>query len=1092
MANTPRSFGRWAALLALGLGLSGGPALALVVSRQDEDPLRRKRLSRPNLSLAMDNAPLAEVLDRLPNRAAWEGFTRARAAAENTFHAFVDPGTGTARSITRSVPLIPGSGVRNRVTLQSLGQRLGRAVPDVDADAVGDATLAHVREQHALLGIDPAQLGPPRAVRVTTDLWHVVIPQRYRGLPVRDSVAVAAISHGNLVAMGADGWGNVAGLDATPTLAADTAAAVGFAYADGRTSEDEMQGPPVLEVVGYSRGVPGKGGPAVGAAYEHRLVWSFAFRRRPAVALWEVMVDAHDGSVLSFQDLNHYAKRHITGGVYPFTSTETCPTNSSCGEMQAGWPMPFAATGFPAPNDLTNSAGVFDSAGGTATTTFLGRYFTVEGHAPFSASSSGGSILLGGANGQHDLVSPGSSAGNTAAGRTTFYELNKIAEIARGYLPFNEELRGDPVLTFVNEDDTCNAYYQPRYAYPAELHFFRSGPYGSAVCRNSGELAAIVDHEWGHWLDDHDTYGGISGETNADVAALFRTQVSCVGIGFYQSNTHGCGMSPDGTGPNVDMRGLAGPLCTTQCSGARDADWAKHAAPFPAVAPEYNCRQCRSEDWEEIDPHCWSAPSTQAVWDLAARDLRDAPFNLDSQSAFIAASKMFYQGSGTITQWFILRPHACEGENRADGCGITGGYTNFLVADDDNGDINDGTPHMTAIHAAFSRHGIDCAQPATIVNSGCAGGPTGPATLTATPGHYKVDLSWTSVAGATRYWVFRGEGHAGCNYGKALIAEVAGLTYVDTQVAAFRPYSYTVVPAGTSSACYGRASQCRTVTPTLGSYTVSCAPASLEVGMGGSATTTCTATSTGGYADTIGLHCAGLPTGASCSVSPATAPLPPGGSVTSTVTVSAGAFARGEYAFQVSGTPSASPASTHAADVRLTVRGADDLVAAHDPVLRAPACRANGASCDTGSLVAGRGLAPAPQGPEPNQPNTLQASCADGAAAPLGANDRIVVRTADGTRFAAGKPVTVTATIRSGTWVDDALDFFHAGDAAAPSWTLFATLTPGSGSQALTASTVLPRGALQAVRVQYRRGGSGAACAAGTANDRDDVVFAVE
>ena len=45
---------------------------------------------------------------------------------------------------------------------------------------------------------------------------------------------------------------------------------------------------------------------------------------------------------------------------------------------------------------------------------------------------------------------------------------------------------------------------------------------------------------------------------------------------------------------------------------------------------------------------------------------------------------------------------------------------NLLAADDDNGNLADGTPHMTAIHAAFNRHNIACATPAP-VNSGCVG-----------------------------------------------------------------------------------------------------------------------------------------------------------------------------------------------------------------------------------------------------------------------------------------------------------------------------------------------------------------------------------
>ena len=205
--------------------------------------------------------------------------------------------------------------------------------------------------------------------------------------------------------------------------------------------------------------------------------------------------------------------------------------------------------------------------------------------------------------------------------------------------------------------------------------------------------------------------------------------------------------------------------------------------------------------------HCAAAPQRQAAWDLVARELPGAPFNLDSQSAFIVANKLFYQGSGNIGAWF-----SCGCGGTSDGCGATNGYMQWLGADDDNGNLNDGTPHMTAIHAAFNRHGIACATP-TPTNSGCPSGPTAAPTVTATAGNNQVVLNWNAVAGATRYWVFRTEGHASCNYGKVLVAEVTALTYTDTQVANGRPYAYNVVAAGASSGCFGRASTCVTATP---------------------------------------------------------------------------------------------------------------------------------------------------------------------------------------------------------------------------------------------------------------------------------------
>ncbi len=185
------------------------------------------------------------------------------------------------------------------------------------------------------------------------------------------------------------------------------------------------------------------------------------------------------------------------------------------------------------------------------------------------------------------------------------------------------------------------------------------------------------------------------------------------------------------------------------------------------------------------------------------------PFNLDSQTAFILGNKLFYQGSGNIGTWYT-----CTCGSSSNGCGSTNAYLQWLAADDDDGNVNNGTPHMSAIFAAFDRHGIACSTP-TVQNSGCSGAPTTAPSLSASTGSSGVALTWGAVSGASKYWVFRTEGHAGCNFGKALIAEVTATNYTDPFVAAGRDYHYNVVAVGTSSACFSPASTCVTVTPTI-------------------------------------------------------------------------------------------------------------------------------------------------------------------------------------------------------------------------------------------------------------------------------------
>ena len=332
----------------------------------------------------------------------------------------------------------------------------------------------------------------------------------------------------------------------------------------------------------------------------------------------------------------------------------------------------------------------------------------------------------------------------------------------------------------------------------------------------------------------------------------------------------------------------------------RDADYLKHNPNTPDTALGFVCTSCLTGSGPcGRQVHCAAAPARQAAWDLVARDLQSAPFSLDSQSAFMVGNRLFYLGSGNIGSW-----NACTCGSSSSGCGSTNGYMQWLTADDDNGNLNDGTPHMTAIFNAFNRHGIACATP-TAQNSGCASGPATAPTLSATPGSFQVSLSWNAVAGASRYWVLRSEGHAGCNFGKTRIADITGTSFVDTQVANGRAYSYNVVAQGSSTACYTRVSNCTTVTPaatTTPDFTVSCSPSSLSAGQGGNATSTCTVSSTNGFNSAVTLSCTGLPSGASCGFVGNPVTPPANGSVNSTLTVSvSGSAATGTFPFQVQG-----------------------------------------------------------------------------------------------------------------------------------------------------------------------------------------------
>jgi hypothetical protein len=516
-------------------------------------------------------------------------------------------------------------------------------------------------------------------------------------------------------------------------------------------------------------------------------------------------VDAQTGEVLAVEDSNHYFDAKLKGGIYPTTNIGICPSEATCGTLQPESPMPWADTGFPAPNNFTDSAGVYDYSGsGTVSTTLNGKYVKVtDTCGPPSFSSPTGNIDMGGVNNDHDCTTGGGGAGNTAASRSCFYEINKLAEQARGWLPSNTWLQGQ-VPANVNLTQTCNAFYSPA---AGTVNFYKSG----GGCRNTGEIGAVFDHEWGHAIDDNDSGGALSNSSEgyADIVAIYRLQTSCVGYGFFQTIDDGCGQTGDGTGYNVNEAQTGAAWCATECSGVRDADYLKHSPNLPQTPQNFTCSRCNASTGPcGKQVHCSAGPTRQAAWDFVARDLRAAPFNYDSNTAFLVANKVFYQGSGNVGTW-----HGCDcTASTADGCGATNGYMQWLAADDDDGNLANGTPHMTAIHAAFNRHGIACNTPAP-VNSGCATSPVTAPSSFATPGEGSVDLSWNPVSGATQYWVMKTEGYAGCNFGKAKVSTVTGTSFTDTEVANGRQYCYSVVAAGSNSSCYSPASTCNCVTP---------------------------------------------------------------------------------------------------------------------------------------------------------------------------------------------------------------------------------------------------------------------------------------
>jgi uncharacterized membrane protein len=305
----------------------------------------------------------------------------------------------------------------------------------------------------------------------------------------------------------------------------------------------------------------------------------------------------------------------------------------------------------------------------------------------------------------------------------------------------------------------------------------------------------------------------------------------------------------------------------------------------------------------------------------------------------------------------------------------------------------------------------------------------------------------------------------------------------------------TVTITGTS----GSTTHTTTITLTVNTaaqpnFTIGASPSSLTIAQGGNGTSTITITSQNSFNSATTLSATGLPSGVTAAFSTNPVTPPANGSATSTLTLTASATATtGSATVTITGT---SGTLTHSTTIALTVNSSVGLqTAVYDSTLKAPKCVNVGSGCDSGpSLLLGRDTMSG--GAEPNQPNTVNNSCADGTSGTFHSdesNDRIVVSTTDGSALAGGKTVKVSATVWAYSgFTSDHLDLYYTANANSPSWTLIGTITPtAAGAQTLSANYTLPSGSLQAVRAQFRYLGSASACTSGSYNDHDDLIFAV-
>ena len=825
------------------------------------------RLTATDSLDAIDNVQGILAADVANN---WASF---RTDSRGQWDALIDKRTGR-------IEIAEGSGI---AWIPGAGNKLNKAdFPRVDLTAIDGIARAFMPKVAGILGINPANLviNKGRSGQQADYLWFVdydVLSSA--GTVIEGARVVFRVNHGNLIQFGTENMPSP-GATAAPkvTLKRDVALANVARYIGGFTAADTFidSGSAHTLALGnidnrFADGFQFSNGRGVAQ------VWQFVFHRDGVMGTWRARVDGATGEVLELADINDYVSAAATGGIY-----QNSPTTGS--EIVRPMPYTNAGTGV-----FTNSGGIYNNTAAVSST-LNGQYVKItDTCGTISQASDGSGNLIFGTSTGTDCTTPGhGGAGNTHSSREQFYQINRIKEVARGWLPTNTWLNAQ-VTVNVNLNQTCNAYWQPSNG---TLNFFKSG----GGCANTGEISGVSLHEFGHGIDQNDGTGtapeGGTGESYGDTTAVIALHSSCIGPGFLTSNCSGYGNA-----------------CTS-CTGVRDVDSAKHTNTAAATVANHTQVRCGAGSGpcgKEV--HCESYVPSEAIWDFANRDLPGA----GTGPAWTTLDRLWYLSRNTATSSFTC--HA-TGTFTSDGCGTGNWWKVMRAVDDDDGNLSNGTPHGGALFAAFNRHGIACTTDAgaSTTFAGCAA-PAAPS-VTATAGNNSVGLSWSGSSGV--YDVFRNE--TGCNAGFTKISnDNASTSFTDSAVANGLTYFYQVIaqPSG-NEACGSAPSTCVSVTPVATvtpDFTISASPAAISVVQGNNGTSTITTAVSGGFNSAISLSASGQPAGVTVGFGTNPIAAPGSGSSVATFTV-ASSTATGNYPITITGTGAS---VTHTTTVTLTV-----------------------------------------------------------------------------------------------------------------------------------------------------------------------------
>ena len=481
----------------------------------------------------------------------------------------------------------------------------GPSVPVDDLETVEDAESA-VREFFArspsVLGVSLSDLRLGRSGHdTTTDTWYVQLDQVLPGsdIPVWRGTVDAVIKKNQIIFFSVNTVPDLSYVDADP----------GVTKADAiRTAT--AQGPAGNAVHSAERASLTVLPLEVASALDARLAWQVKSSTSTPRGEWVSFVDAQTGEILSV----HNEVRFLTGEVHAEHDVRT-PN----GEMMES-PMRWMRIQGDGEATYTDEDGVWSLEGEEAPSgDLVGEYVRIRNQ--------------GGANADIEGLTDDTLLTEEDADQaelSAFVFQSQIRQWAMLYAP-EIPLTDTRIDVYVNVDETCNAYFD------GSINLMRAG----SGCRNTGRIADVNYHEWGHGFHYYSLlsgeFDGAMSEGIADAVSMLNTGDPIIAPGFFNSG------------------------------------YAIRELETNRVYPDDIVNEVHTD----------GLIFGGAVWDLV-NVLAD---EMGEEEAYDKVSRLL---AAAIKSGPTL-PEAFDA---------------FIVADDDNGDLSDGTPNSCSIIEAFSQHGL--------------------------------------------------------------------------------------------------------------------------------------------------------------------------------------------------------------------------------------------------------------------------------------------------------------------------------------------------------------------------------------------------